>query len=372
MDALAEFRAAFPAVAGRCYLNTAGGSPLSTAAHDAVRAFLEQQLTGGDIHWPAWTAQVESVRRSVADFVNASPDEIAFLTSASLASNTVAQLCAQSPGHTILYRREFPSTSLPWLQRRMPITWLEPEPDGDVSIDAILAAIRSDTRYIVISHVQYLTGFRIDLEALCAETSHRRLRLIVDATQSLGAETIDLSELAIDALWAGGYKYLGAGYGIAPLFVRQSWLEAANLPAVGWRSLADPSSMVSDRLELSCTASALELGHPPFSGTFALGGALEVINAAGIDQISSHVERLSDYLRDRASAEGISVQSARSGPARSWLVFLEAPVPNTPAQLLERGIFVGDAPDAVRVSVHAYNTHADIDCLVSALKELKT
>ncbi len=68
-------RASFPAAATCCYLNTAAGGPMSTAAAAAGCSYYEATARDGDVHWDAWLDRVEDVRGSVARLIHAHSNE---------------------------------------------------------------------------------------------------------------------------------------------------------------------------------------------------------------------------------------------------------------------------------------------------------
>ena len=78
-----EARALFPAVGQSVYLNTAGGGPLSAPSAAAGRAYYEQSLRDGDVHWDEWLEQVQEARRKLSGCINARPRNIAFMANAS-------------------------------------------------------------------------------------------------------------------------------------------------------------------------------------------------------------------------------------------------------------------------------------------------
>ena len=74
-----EVRRDFPGLAGKCYLNAAATSLTPRPVREAVEGFYRELETGGELFWDAWIEQREAVRRKVARFVGAEPDEIAFV-----------------------------------------------------------------------------------------------------------------------------------------------------------------------------------------------------------------------------------------------------------------------------------------------------
>lgn len=367
------WRREFPALAKLVYLNTAGGAAMSRAAAAAGRQYFDEILEGGDTHWPAWLERTEQVRGSLAALLQATPGEIAFMPTASLGMNLIAQMLARPGGRILVADREFPSVTLPWLNLGMELTVLPLAEDGSVDLQDVERHIDARTTAIVASHVQYQTGFRYDLGALRAICERHGLRLIVDATQSVGAWPIDVARDGIDALVFSGYKWTTAGYGVAGLFVSQDLLDSSALPVVGWRSARTPSAMIYDHLDLARSAHALEAGHPPFPGIFALGASVSLLAEIGMARIAERIDMLTTKLHDGLSAQGHDIASPRRREARTGITLV--PVGDAAAlkvQLLRAGVFVSSVDDRLRVSLHFYNDETDIAAFLAQLQARRT
>lgn len=364
-------RQRFPALSKLTYLNTAGGCAMSLDAAAAGKRYFDEMLEGGDTHWQSWIERTEAVRRSLAGLLNASLSEIAFMPTASLGMNLIAQMLADPDDRVIVAEKEFPSVTLPWLNQGAKLSFLPLERDG--SVDLADAAKLVDTRTIafVVSHVQYHTGYRYDLGALRTFCDRHSLRLIVDATQSVGAYPIDVERDRIDGLVFSGYKWMTAGYGVAGLYVRQSLLDIAPLPIVGWRSSPAPYEMVYDHLDIVRAGHALEAGHPPFPGIFALGASLSLVREIGVQRIFERVEGLTGALHERLKARGFSVASPERADARSGITLVPVTEPKHIAErLMVRNVFVSSIDENLRVSLHFYNDEDDIETFVDHLQDL--
>jgi len=363
-----EVRKLFPALERFVYLSTASGGPMSRQAVAAARRYYDEELEVGDTLWDDWLARVEDTRRAVAGVLNAEPSEIALLTNASQGLNHAARLLGPT-GEVVAARDEFPSVTLPWLLGEYPVTWVEHAPDGVVSLESIERAMSPGTRFVATSHVNYRTGFRQDLRALGAICRARGLRLVVDATQSFSAFPIDVRADDVDVLVSSCYKWPAAGYGIAVVFVKREILESARLPAAGWRSARVPLELLSERLDLATEARALELGHPPFAGAFALGAALGLVQEIGIDRIAARIQDLTDCLHATLDRLGVPIVSPRPREQRAGITLIALPDHRKVVERLrERGVLAAARGDYIRLAVHYYNSEADIDRFGEALR----
>jgi len=354
-------RAHFPALDNRVYLNTAGGGPLCREAAEAVRAYTDELYRDGDTHWSECLERVEDTRARLARLLHTSANEVSFLANASTGLNLVAELLHED-GEVLALTEDFPSVTLPWLARDRDVRFLD-------SPEAIDEALRPETSVLAVSFVQYKTGFRLDLERVSAACRTRGVHLVLDVTQGFGVFDIDLSRTPVDALVFSGYKWATAGYGIAPLVVRRDLLEERGLPAVGWRSAREPYDLENRRLDLTTEARGLELGHPPFAGVFALGGALTLIESLGLAAIASRVDDLVETLHTGLDARGIPITSPREPEKRSAITMIRVSDPaGTAAALAEKNIFVSARGDGLRVSLHYFNDETDIEKFLDAVQ----
>jgi selenocysteine lyase/cysteine desulfurase len=364
-------RAEFPAASRYTYLNTAGAPPISRRAAGEAQRYYREMLEEGDLRWPAWLEQVEAVRARAAAFLNAEAGEIAFTFSSSHAFSLLAPLVGP-PAHIVAMRDEFPSGTIPFLQYGDEVTFVSSRGDSTIPLEDIEAAMTPRTRAVVSSSVMYATGFRQDLAALAALCRRRGVRLLVDATQSVGVFPIDVKADRIDALVFSGYKWTMAGYGIGVMYVSRDLLRNARVPAAGWWSARDPEAVVNDRLELKDTAAVFELGCPHFAGIFAIGGALELLGELGPQVVERRVAELTDYLHARLSSAGFEIASPRERSRRAGITIIRSErAPEVVDALAQSGIVVSARGAGIRASVHIFNVERDIDRLVSALQALR-
>ena len=365
-----QIRKRFPAVERFTYLNTAGGGPMCASAMEEAQRYLEEANRYGDGKWDEWVERSEGVRRHLAKVLNATPEEIAFLSNASFGINTLAEMFG-GDGEVVTAADDFPSVTLPWLRRGYPVKFLQSGSSGAPDYKEIEDALGPGTRYLVISFVQFATGFRYDLARLGEICRAREMLLVVDATQGFGAFPIDVQRGPIDALVFSCYKWTTAGYGIAPLYVRRELLESRTLPQVGWRSARVPYDLVSTRLDLTSEARGLELGHMPFAGVFALGGALRFLEEIGPHHIEARVHDLTEELHARMEGLGVEVLSPRDRERRSGITVLKVPEPKRVAtQLQEKNILVAARRNGLRVALHFYNDKEDIDRFTGAMTDI--
>src|SRR5678809_943099 len=220
----AEVRAKFPVTARSVYLNTAAAGPLAVSTSQAGAAYYEQMMNDGDVHWDAWLARCEQVRARVAAFINAEPEEIGFTTNTSSGMNLIVD-ALEKHGEVISCDLEFPVTTIPWMQRRIPVHLVK-SVEGVVRPEDLRAAMNTRTGILSLSYVQFSNGFRADLEELGSIKGENAL--VVNASQAAGAFDIDVKRMKIDALCTTGHKWMLSGYGSGFVYISKE-LQAASV-----------------------------------------------------------------------------------------------------------------------------------------------
>ena len=205
----------------------------TTALHPTVLEALQESLrdvygNASSIHREGQTARrrIEEARESVARLIGASAREIVF-TSGGTESNNAAIFGALGNSgrhHIVTTAIEHPSVLEPLAEaakRGHQVTGVAPSRSGEVSADAILAAIRPDTRLVAIMLANNETGVLqpvADVAKVCRE---RGIHLHCDAVQAAGKIDLDVGHLGVDTLALSAHK-LHAPKGIGALWVRQS------------------------------------------------------------------------------------------------------------------------------------------------------
>jgi len=365
-----EIRKRFPVTERLAYLNSAAAGPVSRASFEAASGYYEKMMRDGDVHWNRWLAGRELIRKKIAQFINAEPEEIALTTNTSSGMNVIVD-ALEDRGEVISSELEFPVTTLPWMHRRIPVHLL-PAVNGEVTTYSILNAMTHDTGVIALSHVQFSNGFRIDPEEIGNIKEHHAL--VINASQSAGVFAIDVKQMKIDAMCATGHKWMLAGYGSGFVYVSRELLEQSLPSSIGWLSVEHPFDMRNDEFRPRHDAAArVELGCPHFAGMFSFGASIDLINEIGIANIQSRALDLNRFLTTRLSASGWTVLSPlQNETARSaeTLVQIENPA-EVVRRLFRRGVVVTEKPEGIRVATHFFNNEEDIEKLIAGLNETR-
>src|SRR5689334_1307157 len=260
----------------------------------------------GDVHWDEWLARCEDVRKRVAAFINAEPNEIGFTTNTSSGMNVIVD-ALEKHGEVISCDLEFPVTTIPWMHRRIPVHLVK-SVEGVVHPENLRAAMNSRTGIVSLSYVQFSNGFRSDLEEVASVKGAHAL--VVNASQAAGVLDIDVKHMKIDALCATGHKWMLAGYGSGFVYISRELQDRTRQRTIGWLSVQDPYATRNDEVHLRHDVSArAELGCPHFAGIFSLDASIELMESIGMANIESRALELNRTLTSRLDEIGWKVLS---------------------------------------------------------------
>ena len=253
-----DFSSQFPILRKLVFFNHAGVGPISGPAAEALRDYARQAESAA-YYQAGWYARAGQVKKLAARLIHAqSPDEIAFVANTSTGLSLVAKgLDWRAGDQVIITNVEYPANRYPWQDlKRFGVEVIEvtQRPDGRILPEDVIAAVTPRCRVIAISHVQYASGYRIDLRPL-SEAAHRvGAYLCVDAIQSVGVLPVDVDEMGIDFLAADGHKWLVSPEGCGIFFCRQDLLSVLHPNVVGWMNMVDSSNYGNYRFEFEASA----------------------------------------------------------------------------------------------------------------------
>ena len=369
-DNFAELRSQFPVTESLIYLNHAAVAPLVRPAAEAMKRFSEDAMLYGSEHYQTWLDAYEGVRRAAARMVNVTPGEIALLKNTSEGIATVAMGLDWRPGDRIVaFTEEFPANQYPWRRleksKGVKIDWLSVT-DPLEKIDAAAKG----ARLLAISFVQYLTGYRADVQAI-GEICHRHgVIYFVDAIQGLGVFPLDARACHIDALAADGHKWLLGPEGCAVLYISRALQEQVEPVEFGWTNVAGYNDYGARDMALRQDAGRYECGTLNTIGCFGLRASMEFLLGVGVSRLAPMIQALGDQIAEGARLKGYEVLGHRTPETGAGIVSFRKPgVQSTAvvAHLKDRKISAAARAGWVRTSPHFYITAEEIDKVVGCL-----
>ncbi|GGN98853.1 aminotransferase class V-fold PLP-dependent enzyme [Haloarcula pellucida] len=364
----AALRASIPALDRCTYFNTGASGPSPRTVVGAATDFLERHAfeapAGDGPYAVAWDA-IAAAREVAAGHLGARPADVAFTRSTADGVNLVAGAIDWQPGDVVVRTDlEHPAGTLPWDRladsHDIEVRVLETE-RGRLDTGDLTEAI-DDARLVVLSSLTWTHGTRLPVGEVVDVAHDAGAQVLVDAVQSVGQHPVDVTEWGADFVVAAGHKWLLGIWGAGMLYVDPAAHDRLRQTRIGYRSVEDSAAETYTYHE---GARRFEVGTTSPAPYVALAAAIETMESVGIDTVQRRVERLTDRLKDGLGDRLLSPEEYESG-----LVTFAAEDPEATAERLAReGIVVRHLPypEAVRASVHAFNTEGDVDELLDAL-----
>ena len=236
-----SFRTLMPVSKQYAYFDHAAVGPLSLPASQAVQKWCQEITEQGDVPWLEWNQEVETTRVLAAKMIGAAATEVALIPNTTTGINLVAEGYPWQAGDNLVFpENEFPSNAYPWMalqEKGVEIRKL-PMPKGKLDLDQLDAYCDQQTRIVAMSWVHYLTGYRIDIEAVTEIVHQHGALFFLDAIQGLGIYPLDMATSGIDFLAADGHKWLLSPEGAGIFYCKREHLTKLRPIGIGWNSVS--------------------------------------------------------------------------------------------------------------------------------------
>ena len=382
VDAL-SLRSGYPCLDQSIYLNQASLGLLHDQTVAEMTDFLSTVARYGNLKMTDKQEAnfLDPLRGSIAKLLQAQPENIAILSSASELLSQVPNLCSPEPNSKIiLVSTDFPSITRPWLTNKktddLKICFVNELPNADLT-QTIIENIDPNTSVVCVSYVQFASGTRIDIKKLAKYTKEVGAKLVVDVTQAAGAIPINISEWSADILVCSGYKWLGGHGGVAFGFLSNELLRK-DPPTIGWFSNENPFDMEATKLNLSKTAAKYTQSTISYISVVGLKTAIQQLLDIKISSIMKHSDKLAKILFSMLEeSDWKSFRPTTSNEFSSHIISLTHPCANTVKstfdQLSKKGFIFGIRNGRLRISISHYNNSTDIKYLgASLLRDLSS
>jgi selenocysteine lyase/cysteine desulfurase len=365
-----EIRSRFKIFKHKIYLNSCSQGPLSDAVQAGLEDFMASWHEQGS-PWELWVNQYEAARTAFAQFINASPDEVAIVTSVSAGVNGVASaLNFQERKKVVMGEFEFPTMGHVWLGQRTrgaEVQFVGAE-GNCIPAANYEKMVDRNTCIVPLTHVCFKNGFRSEVSAI-TQVAHRAGALVMlDDYQDCGTRPVDVKAMDLDFFVTGTLKYLLGPPGLAFLYVRKELILSLMPTVTGWFGQANPFAYDPKVFDLSPTARRFESGSPSVPNVYAALPGFQLLQEIGMENVAGHIKKLTQSLLSCAHDLGIRAKTPAdsAGP----LVVLQCKDSNLLVQkLTASNIVASNRYDGLRISFHVYNTMDDVKAVGEVLKK---
>jgi cysteine desulfurase family protein (TIGR01976 family) len=395
-------RARFPALERRhrgtpvAYFDGPGGTQVPTAVGDAMVDYLYHHNANTHWRYPSseeTDAMIHGARGALADFLGASPEEIAFGANMTTLTFHLARALGRAwdPGdEVVLTELDHHANVAPWraLERERGITVrmvpFVPE-SGQLDRASLVAAITPRTRLLAVGAASNALGTISDVAYATALARDAGALSFVDAVHYAPHHAVDVARLGCDFLACSAYKFYGPHIGV--LYGRRELVAALDVPRLDPAPDTAPERLETGTLDHEGIAGAA--AAVDFLAALAPGGSRRARLEAAMGELHRRGQQLLRRMYQGLEAipqvrlYGPSPESPRT----PTVAFTVAGLPSheVAARLADDAVFVssGDFYAAgvtaryglaregmVRAGCACYTTGEEVDRLVAGVVRL--
>ena len=390
-NVIAQWRQDTPGCSHRVHLNNAGAGLMPRSVLETMTAHLQREsMLGGyessDEAEPAVTAAYSNV----AQLLGAKPRNIAVVENSTVAFFQALSAFDFRPGDVIVTtRNDYISNQLAYLslarRQGVEVRRAADLPEGGVDPQSVRELLRHPrVRLLAVTWVPTNSGLMQPVEALGEIAESAGIPYLIDACQAVGEIPIDVSRLRCDFLSATARKFLRGPRGIGFLYVSDRALQRGDYPL--YIDMRGAEWLTADTFELTPDARRFENWEFACALLLGLGEAARYALSVDVSRGGRRARELAATARTKLAAlpgyrvldRGKDLAALVTAAVLGWdaadlVTALRQRGINTSASLGAYAVIdmaEKNAASALRVSPHYYNTEAELDLLIEALKSL--
>ena len=383
-----RWRAETPGCSHVIHLNNAGAALMPQPVINAIVEHIQREANfGGYESADDAASAVHDAYAAVASLIGAQPRNVAIVENATVAYFQAVSAFDFRPGDVIVTtRNDYISNQLAFLslarRQGVEIHRAVDLQSGGVDPESVRTLLRHPrARLLAVTWVPTNSGLMQPVEALGEIAEEAGAPYLVDACQAVGQLPVGVSSLRCDFLSATARKFLRGPRGIGFLYVSDRALQRGDSPL--FIDMRGADWITADSYELAADARRFENWEFAYSLVLGLGAAARYALAADVARCSDRARTLAATLReklrefsrvlDRGENLGAIVTADFGRSAAKLVAALRQRGINTSATFRAWAILDMEAKraqSAVRISPHYYNTVAEVDAVVDALRSL--
>ncbi|MGD0942979.1 MAG: family 2A encapsulin nanocompartment cargo protein cysteine desulfurase [Acidimicrobiales bacterium] len=332
----------------------------------------------------------EGARKKVADFLGApSAADVVFTRGTTEAINLVAQAWGRQhvgrDDEIVISHLEHHANIVPWQQLAAEtgakLKVIPVDDDGRLLLDAYGDLLSERTRLVSVAHVSNVLGTIVPVKEVIDAAHRVGARVLIDGAQAVAHMVVDVQDMDADFYVFSGHKIFGPT-GIGALYGKSDLLEEMPPWQGGGNMISD---VTLERTIYQRPPAKFEAGTGNIADAVGLGTALDYLSRLGRSIIERYEHELLQYaIAEIRSVPGLRLIGTAPEKASVLTFVLDGYRPEEVGSALDsEGIAVRAGhhcaqpilrryglESAVRPSLAMYNTYAEVDLLVAALRRL--
>ncbi len=357
------------------YLNAASTGPMPACAVAEANRWSDLRSRPHRLPFSLMLEAAATARRQFAQLVGAHHEEIALMPNTTYGLNLAARALPLRPGVILTFDGEFPSCVYPFqaLASRGVTLELIPRVNGVPDEDALVSAIaRPDVVAVVVSWVQFASGYVADLARIGDACKAHGVFFIVDGIQGCGIRPINLHDLHVDIFASGAQKWQLSPWGTGFVYVRRALIENIEPIDVGWacmRSTTDYTRLTDYDFDFFPDARRFEVVTLAYHDFAVANASTALLLSLGVDRVAAHINGLVgtivDWAESRSDVTLVTpvVAARRAGVVSFSPVALDAMA----RKLTEAHVAHVVREGAIRLSPHCYNSKDEVSQVLRIL-----
>ncbi|GAA5219656.1 aminotransferase class V-fold PLP-dependent enzyme [Membranihabitans marinus] len=330
-----------------------------------------------------YTQELDLFKELFSNFIGAPSDTVAAVRNTTEAMSIIANGFPFEPGDEIItYEHEYPANFYPWkrleqdgvvVKQVKNVQNFSSIPDtmpGSWSWDEVESLVGKKTKFICLSHVQFVSGYRADLMKLGEFCKERNIFLVVDAAQSLGALPLDVEKYNISAMAGSGWKWMMGPVGSAFFYISKKLMQYVEPSVVGAESMRQSFDYLDHSWSLQPTAKKFEYSTSSIYSIAGLNVILkDIYSKLDMNDVAKHNEELQKIFLDQLNHRDFK---PLIWPNRDFSSILSIYHPKPEAvveELRQKNIMITTRGGYIRIAPHLYNTVEDMEALAEAINQ---
>ncbi|MCX7876796.1 MAG: aminotransferase class V-fold PLP-dependent enzyme [Melioribacteraceae bacterium] len=315
----------------------------------------------------------KSAKSKLSKLINCTPDRIAWIDNVSNGINLLVNSINWKHGDEIIINDiEFPANVYPFLnlkKKGVEVKFAKSK-NGIVDFDDIIKLVTSKTKLISISYVQFLSGYKANIEELGNFCNRKKIIFCVDAIQATGVLAIDVQKSNIDFLIGGTQKWLMSSEGLSYFYITEELQNKLEQESVGWLSVKNENNFLNYQLDLKDSAERFQNGTVNTLGVCLFDASLDLFIETGIKNIENEIRDNSFYLINKLNEIGVVpiLKNVDKNNLSGIVTFNYENNKDLYEKLISKKVMCALREGYIRLSPHFYNTKEEMDLVVEEIK----
>ena len=336
------------------------------------------------------TDKFEETRNTIQSFISAKHNhEIIFTKGTTDSINLVAngfRTLLNKGDEIIISEMEHHSNIVPWQmcceQSGATLKVIPLLNNGGLDMNEFENLLSENTKLVAVTHISNALGTINDIETIIAKSHSFGAKVMIDGAQAASHITLDMQKLDADFYCFSAHKMFGPT-GVGVLYGKEDSLNALPPYQGGGEMIKEVSFK---KTTYACLPHKFEAGTPNIAGVIAFKAAIDFITNLGVETIARYEDELLQYATTEIlKIEGVKIYGTAKNKSGIISFNIDGLHPYDIGMIVDKmGVAIRtghhctqpimqkfNIPGTARISIAVYNTKAEVDVCINAIKKAK-